>query len=238
MRHLPPSPPAGVTTRSTAATRGDTRALWPTRTRRIVAAVTLRRLVLPLLLVLPASSGLACRRPADPPTATPEPAKAAEPTPPATPEPTPATPPSRNGRETPTTTSTTTTTTAPLDPADEPASPSFGRTQFDRIIWSVHADEPRRLDAVRVGLTPRGFATVIPLDVPLPERLLIVARSDGDSSSDGVAELSVILGNVPADGTFVLEGVPPGVVSVAARSWPGEGTRITSPRARCSDFSA
>lgn len=75
MRHLPPSPPAGVTTRSTAATRGDTRALWPTRTRRIVAAVTLRRLVLPLLLVLPASSGLACRRPADPPTATPEPAK-------------------------------------------------------------------------------------------------------------------------------------------------------------------
>ena len=99
----------------------------------------------------------------------------------------------------------TTTTTAELDPADEPASPSFGRTQFDRIIWSVHADEPRRLDSVRVGSTPRGFATVIPLDVPLPERLLIVARSAGDSSSDGVAELSVILGNVPADGTFVLD---------------------------------
>ena len=99
----------------------------------------------------------------------------------------------------------TTTTTAPLDPADEPASPSFGRTQFDRIIWSVHADEPRRLDSVRVGSTPRGFATVIPLEVPLPERLLIVARSAGDSSSDGVAELSVILGNVPADGTFVLD---------------------------------
>ena len=99
----------------------------------------------------------------------------------------------------------TTTTTAELDPADEPASPSFGRTQFDRIIWSVHADEPRRLDSVRVGSTPRGFATVIPLEVPLPERLLIVARSAGDSSSDGVAELSVILGNVPADGTFVLD---------------------------------
>lgn len=99
----------------------------------------------------------------------------------------------------------TTTSTAPLDPADEPASPSFGRTQFDRIIWSVHADEPRRLDSVRVGSTPRGFATVIPLEVPLPERLLIVARSAGDSSSDGVAELSVILGNVPADGTFVLD---------------------------------
>jgi len=46
---------------------------------------------------------------------------------------------------------------------------------------------------------------VIPLDVPLPQRLLIVARSAGDSSSDGVAELSVILGNVPADGTFVLD---------------------------------
>ena len=99
----------------------------------------------------------------------------------------------------------TTTSTAPLDPADEPASPSFGRTQFDRIIWSVHADEPRRLDSVRVGSTPPGFAAVIPLDVPLPQRLLIVARSAGDSSSDGVAELSVILGNVPADGTFVLD---------------------------------
>ena len=99
----------------------------------------------------------------------------------------------------------TTTTTATLDPADEPASPSFGRTQFDRIIWSVHADEPRRLDSVRVGSTPRGFAGVIPLEVPLPQRLLIVARSAGDSSSDGVAELGVILGNVPADGTFVLD---------------------------------
>ncbi len=99
----------------------------------------------------------------------------------------------------------TTTTTAALDPADEPASPSFGRTQFDRIIWSVHADEPRRLDSVRVGSTPRGFAGVIPLEVPLPERLLIVARSAGDSSSDGVAELGVVLGNVPADGLFVLD---------------------------------
>lgn len=104
------------------------------------------------------------------------------------------------------------TTTVPtfLD-ADgvEQTVPDFGRTRFDRIVWSVHAAEPSALDSVRVGTAPPGFSTVIPLEEPLPERLLVVVRSaagTGSARADrGVAELSVLLSNVPADGTFVLD---------------------------------
>lgn len=101
-----------------------------------------------------------------------------------------------------------TTTSEPLavEPTEVVPIDDFGRREFDQLLWSVHAERARSLDSVRIGTAPEGFATVIPLEAPLPERLLVSARSTASDRSDaGVAELSVLMSNVPADGTFVLD---------------------------------